>query len=258
MTTISGMSTTVVSSMAITSPSEGMNSTASVATSSPTLHTPIPVIVGVAVGGAIGLVLLSILLGTLCRGRRRGKHSFKNKAGGDGDMIRPSKPGHLANRAGYIPSARTSMAQFSFVSSQRATREAISRILEPRTNPRPQSSTPDTFKGTDASVYSVQEEFPSTATGSFSAPAAPDAGRSASLLQMTNALITAQSPASTSETLVPVSLGGPTAEYVSNLHKTIGELQLQVATLARAERAVSVVTKSPPPAYEEPPNPSVG
>ena len=91
VTTISGMSTTVVSSMAITSPSEGMNSTASVATSSPTLHTPIPVIVGVAGGGAIGLVLLSILLGTLCRGRRRGKHSFKNKAGGDGDMIRPSK-----------------------------------------------------------------------------------------------------------------------------------------------------------------------
>lgn len=59
---------------------------------------------------------------------------------------------------------------------------------------------------------------------------------------------------STNETPeAPVPLAGPsTAEVISTLQQTISELQMQVTTLARAERHSSVNTaKPPPPAYEE-------
>ena len=55
----------------------------------------------------------------------------------------------------------------------------------------------------------------------------------------------------TDETSASIPLVGPTAEYVSSLQRTIGQLQMQVATLSRSESATSVHTKSPPPAYEE-------
>ena len=59
---------------------------------------------------------------------------------------------------------------------------------------------------------------------------------------------------STNETPeAPIPLAGPsTAEVISALQQTISELQMQVTTLARAERHSSVNTaKPPPPAYEE-------
>lgn len=213
---------------------------------------------GAVIGSIVGSALLCIALGFLCRERRKTRRFLASKR--DDAMARLSKTETGFPADAWWPDARSS---FPFVSSQPVTLETISWILGRPSGPpdgagdmQPRNETPEVEGRADLLDESGQDRHQFRESGSYPGlPTLHTATCSSPSLQppdeTRHALATSESLVSTNETPAPIPLTGQTAEYVAALQETIGALQLQVATLARAERAASVSTNTPPPAYEE-------